>query len=636
MGKNIGWHHPTDMSDQWDGFNDSGMEHFTGNPMNHLAREVVQNAYDAGKENETVLVNFKLRRIATADIPDKEELQRNIDACLKAAADESEKAHLFFKKASALLKEKKIPVLEITDSNTNGMQGPCVNGTPYYAFMKARGQSKKTDSNASGSFGIGKFAPYAVSQLRTLMVSTVYEKKSGLKEHLTQGKSILMSHDLKHERKLGIGFWGRKEKCQPLINTLESLPKWLPYTQSIDKESTTGSKLLILGFDEKDKWQIHLAVSIAENFFGAISAAKLNVIIDDKYELTENTIGEFFESEEIAQVITKKEFKNEPNQFNNCKNYLVAFDELPSVHIEESQTLHLGRCRLRIYVGEGLPKKVCVLRNGMFITDNLQGLKQFSDFKDFVAVFSCEDSKGNKLLRNMEPPRHDDFEPERLVTAKEQKNGRAAIRQISTWVREMLARHAKDPVSEVTEIDELRDFFGEEGESDTGKSLKEINPFGQVIIRAKPMKQEIRSVLVDDEPDSEAGDEQGELVGGGGADGAGGGNGEGGSGEGTGGSSGGGKSIPKAAIDLEHIRAILLTNKKRKLSFTPSKSGMARLVVREAGADTDYDFPIAKSSIGEVDNGCLILNVEQNERTTVDVEFNEEFDKALKVIAYAI
>lgn len=29
MGKEtIGWHHPNDEADQWDGFNDSGIEHF--------------------------------------------------------------------------------------------------------------------------------------------------------------------------------------------------------------------------------------------------------------------------------------------------------------------------------------------------------------------------------------------------------------------------------------------------------------------------------------------------------------------------------------------------------------------------------------------------------------------------------
>ena len=39
------------------------------------------------------------------------------------------------------------------------MVGPCNNGTKYYAFMKAKGQSRKDSETASGSYGIGKFAP---------------------------------------------------------------------------------------------------------------------------------------------------------------------------------------------------------------------------------------------------------------------------------------------------------------------------------------------------------------------------------------------------------------------------------------------------------------------------------------------
>jgi hypothetical protein len=45
--------------------------------------------------------------------------------------------------------------------------------------MKATGLSKKEmydDDTGLGSYGIGKFAPFAVSQLRTIFVSTVYRE----------------------------------------------------------------------------------------------------------------------------------------------------------------------------------------------------------------------------------------------------------------------------------------------------------------------------------------------------------------------------------------------------------------------------------------------------------------------------
>lgn len=41
-----------------------------------------------------------------------------------------------------------------------------------------------------------------------------------------------------------------------------------------------GSKLTVLGFDATENWQEQLAVSVAENFFGAISDGQLRVEVD--------------------------------------------------------------------------------------------------------------------------------------------------------------------------------------------------------------------------------------------------------------------------------------------------------------------------------------------------------------------
>lgn len=46
----IGWLHPRDFADQWDGFNEPGVEHFSGQPIQHLAREIVQNSLDAADD----------------------------------------------------------------------------------------------------------------------------------------------------------------------------------------------------------------------------------------------------------------------------------------------------------------------------------------------------------------------------------------------------------------------------------------------------------------------------------------------------------------------------------------------------------------------------------------------------------
>lgn len=81
-----------------------------------------------------------------------------------------------------------------------------------------------------------------------------------------------------------------------------------------------GSKLSILSFDVAKNWQAHLAVSVAENFFAAISDGKLRVEIDGMYTLDQTTIGEFFARADIRQMIEK--LQGEPEQFDNSKRLI--------------------------------------------------------------------------------------------------------------------------------------------------------------------------------------------------------------------------------------------------------------------------------------------------------------------------
>lgn len=178
----IGFEFPLDVSQQWDGFNEPGVEHFAGSPFRSLGRECTQNALDAAKVTPT---RIKIGRveIATSSIPDISGLTAAIARCAAGAAAESDKAVGFFDTATAMLSKPKIPILQFADYNTRGVKGPCENGTPYFALMKATGQSKKDSGTATGSFGIGKFAPFTVSGLRTTFLTTVWADDEGVISH---------------------------------------------------------------------------------------------------------------------------------------------------------------------------------------------------------------------------------------------------------------------------------------------------------------------------------------------------------------------------------------------------------------------------------------------------------------------
>ena len=632
MTKEFGWNHPVDESDQWDGFNEPGIEHFSGSPIPHLAREVNQNSFDSGIGG-TVRVEIKHRMVDTNQIPDLAELRKTIDLCAVAALNESTKARQFFDTALSELKKSKISVLEISDFHTKGMAGPSKNGTPFYAFMKAKGQSKKSTDTATGSFGIGKFAPYAVSRLRTVFVSTVYKDQESKLQRLTQGKSILMSHDDEEKRRQGVGFWGVKEKCQPVPETSKEIPDWILRGGAKLTNEDVGTKLIILGFDNSTGWEDNLATSVAENFFGSISEGNLEVNIDGKHLLSKNSIKTFFDDEAVLLAINNQ--KNEPEQFNNAKNYLECLTATEGVITEPTQNSSLGLCQLKIMIREGLPKKVAVLRNGMFISDSLTipGLKNFSDFKEFSAVFECKSPKGIELLRAMEPPRHDDFEPERLPSKEDQLKGKKALRDIANWIRDMLNRHAKDPVSDVTTVDELKDFFPDDSNEGNGKPSEEINPFGSVVIKARPVPIKLDRPAKLPQGQGPGGEVDG-GEGGGGDAGAGGGDSSGG---GKGSAPGGqGAGANKASVSINDLRAITTSNRSRRISFTPIDTGFVAVSLYEAGADSDYELAIKEASIGERQNGRLILEVQKGSRVTVDVVFKSVFTGALKVMAHEI
>ena len=92
MNNVIGWLHPTDESNQWDGFNEPGIEHFRENPVKNLAREVIQNALDASCGNErAVSVKIKLNKVLTDSIPNINKLRKNVEHCFLGAFNESPK-----------------------------------------------------------------------------------------------------------------------------------------------------------------------------------------------------------------------------------------------------------------------------------------------------------------------------------------------------------------------------------------------------------------------------------------------------------------------------------------------------------------------------------------------------------------
>ena len=375
----IGFEFPRDASDQWDGFNDAGMEHFAGSPYLALGREIPQNVVDATDLPPARIV-VRLIQVDTQSIPNFAEFRAALLRCQEIASDESDKARIFFDQAMELIAQRKIPVLQISDFNTTGVRGPCKNGTPYYAFLK---QSKKSGETQLGTFGIGKYAPFVVSRLRTVFISTVWSDGARW-HHYVQGKSILMSHyDVQGSTRKGVGYWGIRDRCLPVVGLEPSLPGWLLRApRNEDLPAVAGTTVSILGFDAVTGWQRMLTAAIAENFFGAIVRGRLEVDIDEKFALNRHTVHGIFLQKEIRDSIS--EMKGEPDKFDSSGLFLEAITDSPEVIVEHTENLHLEIVNSESSLARIYPRKwpccatACLLRKTWKGSEGFPSLKNSS------------------------------------------------------------------------------------------------------------------------------------------------------------------------------------------------------------------------------------------------------------------
>ncbi len=255
----------------------------------------------------------------------------------------------------------------------------------------------------------------------------------------------------------------------------------------------------------------------------------------------------------------------------------------------ERQDHDLGHCSLWITVSDdaALPSKVGLMRKtGMLITTRQSGLIRFRGMRDFIAICRFEGDEGNELLRKMENPRHDQFEPERIENdPKEQQRGRAALKRISDWIREEIRKVAAPDVpmeaGRLSELDRLLpDIAPEEPFGDDSGDGDEREPsFGSApVVKLKPRRRPPAPVPSDPDEHDEDPDEDTEVT----TTNEGAGNGGGGDGEPQ------PPSQKRRRLPIDDLRLVPVSGdaNRYRVSFRAKESGVADIVLAEAGDST--------------------------------------------------
>ena len=472
------WLFPENRARRWEGINDGDAQHFLKNPIGSLAREIIQNSIDARISDQPVEVDFELISIKRTNFPNIDELTDKLKKSLETQKNNDNRTQRFLSDAFELCQKDEIEILKISEKNTTGMAGPPDDyDSPFYAYTRGSGLTGKTDG--LGSFGIGKKAPVVNSSLRTIFVSTQFNDKKFGPSNLCQGMSYWVTHkenDLLYD---GTGFWGVREGNPVTEN--QNLPDWLNREQ-------LGTSIYITAPTLSKNWQEILAGAVLTNFFASIHDDKLNIRAGG-YVLNKDTIRTVFEDEKIRIAIANLEDEQYLEAYTNASYFYKAYSSEKAINEEIIGPGELGKFSLKLLVEEELPKQIGFIRNGMYIVSNdLPSLRKFQNTKDFIAVAQCLDPRGNSILREMEPPQHNAFEPNRYNPT----TGPGLLKALGKKIRETLLKHIQPDATDVANVDFLSDLLGIENNfSQNTDGPAELNPDGRIIHKFKTISQNI-------------------------------------------------------------------------------------------------------------------------------------------------
>lgn len=418
------WNFPSNNYGQILGIADSGVETFKGTPIKSLAREICQNSLDAAlNNNNPIKIEFKTFKLNPEQIPDYNNLEDALNRALDFwSQQQSTKAKTFFKQALDVIHQPIITCLRISDFNTTGLIGSREEyNSPWCNLTKSSGASDKSGSNG-GSFGIGKFAPYACSALRTVFYST--SDIDGI--CASQGISRLTSFKNKNnEITQGMGFYGN-DKNSPMYSQY-----FLDSTYSRDTENS-GTDIYILAFTGEPGWQNQMVASILDGFLYAIYNGTLVVDVDGTI-IDKNTLSDLM-------ISHKEYFKEHADEYYQS----LTNEKLAKTFIKEltDDPETVGKLTLKLMIMPSFSRRVAMIRqSGMKIKDkgNINGLIPFA------GTLFIEGEAINSYLRNLENPQHLEWELER---AENKSKARRLLTTLTRFIKTSLDEMKNDESEE--------------------------------------------------------------------------------------------------------------------------------------------------------------------------------------------
>lgn len=448
---------------QIQGFNVAGLQWFADDPIGKVVREICQNSIDAAKSlDQPVRVAMALREIESSSFFQLSGLTPFIDSANDAAEKQDQSdAKSFWANAKKVLNQKTIKVLEFHDFETRGLTGPIEfsienAGTPWIGLVMASGVNVASSDAAGGSFGIGKSAPFVLSELRTVFYYT-HEIEFGQRRFI--GSAILQSIDVPElfpaePARQGFGNFGMCLEGafeRPLLD--EEVPAWARKGREAFGEGT-GTSVIVPGVSSlltSSEFANRATIAAVANLYASIKFGILEIELDDGER---RIINQSNVDAVLADVISGK--YGAPSEF--------AMEQLSTaVTIRDGvkYELHVPKFGdVVVYLrtgGETIGQNVGIARtNGQLITRRPPGLLAFGHLglQPFDLFIYAKAEGVAKIIRAFEPPSHDSLFLDKAPQLKPRYD------QLVEGVRGFLREHVGIKSVGKRRIGELNDIFG--------------------------------------------------------------------------------------------------------------------------------------------------------------------------------
>jgi len=468
------WRFPDNQNGEIKGFNDAGVSTFDGNTLRSMVRESIQNSLDASKPSSlSVKVEFELFSIKPSDIPGKQDLLYAFKQC-KASSERNSKAYRFFCKAIEDC-NKPIPVLRISDHGTTGLRGAETGdlSSDWSRLVKQSGSSSKSDVSG-GSFGIGKYAYFACSAMRTVFFAS--NDDSGIESNI--GVARLTSFEDRGATTSGIGYYSDNYQNNATLCPL-SFPHALQRSAN-----DSGTDIYIIDCVQRSHLMRTIKHEVLSSFLVSIWKNFLEVEVD----------GHIINAQNLAHII------GELNHEDDDERALIEQFSLLSSGTEGVRTIILdpdehqyaykykypkGSAVLYLKQGDKLNRSVMMTRSqGMKLFDQ----KGISGTIQFTGILMIEGEKMNEDFREMEAPSHDKWEPER---AHDQRRANECYKLLRQWIREQVQKAFAHEAEE--QIDAFNVGLYLPAIRDVGTTIRNRTP-GRKPNKERPLKRKKASV----------------------------------------------------------------------------------------------------------------------------------------------